>query len=142
MPAPRKPLSMIQHSGTEKDHPGRTAARQNEPAPKPDTENETAIGPPPAYLSPYEKKMFREIVKTAHEGTLMHADRLFIAHGARLLSRISRNEDYDDMPLIEKYSKFLSMMGMTPTDRTRVSATPKPVENPFTNIAAMLKRAA
>lgn len=83
------------------------------------------LGNPPAHLTPEQKKAWKEIAKQIPPGVAKHADRLSLEMMAVLLCkfRAGTAKASDNAQLINLLARF----GMTPADRTKVSAgeTPK-----------------
>jgi phage terminase small subunit len=111
---PRLTTNVLELRGTFKKDPKRGVLRENEPDPFGE------IGDPPDHLPPEVAACWREIVGLAHAGTLCAADRLIVEHGSRLLALL-RGEEWQSNPVIfGKYEMFLSKLGMTPSDRSKV----------------------
>lgn len=65
---------------------------------------------------------------------MFHEDGILIEIGAVLMNKI-RYEGYDDQ-VVGRLIKVLSMLGLSPSDRSRVAVlTPKENENPFKKFA-------
>jgi hypothetical protein len=124
MARPRKPTNVLTLTGAFKQNPQRAAARQGEPEPT------GAIGDPPDRLTAAERQCWVELVSLSHEGVLCRADRPFLEYGARVCAQVRAAADIDAKMGI-RLETVLSKLGMTPADRSRVSALkPVPV-NPF-----------
>lgn len=116
MPAHRKTTAEHRLSGAFDHNPARERAREGEPVP------DEPIGDPPMSLHGHELACWHEIVDSAHPGVLMKPDRLYVEHGARLLAKL-RDAKWDVLPaLLLRWETFLSRLGMTPADRSRVAA--------------------
>jgi hypothetical protein len=132
MARPRTPTNVLELRGSLKKHPDRARERENEP----DATDE--IGDPPDWFSPEQDACWREIVSLAHPGTLSQADRLIVEHGAHLLAEL-RAEQWKVHPtLLIRWEGFLAKLGMTPSDRSKVSSTlkGKPSADPLDEFAA------
>ena len=120
MAKPRTPTNVLELRGAFKKDPKRGAARVDEPEATDD------IGDPPEWFSPEADACWREIVALAHAGTLSQADRLVVEHGSQLLAKL-RGEDWEVHPtLLVRWEAFLGKLGMTPADRSKVSAKKAP----------------
>ena len=126
MVRPRKPSNVLALTGSFKVHPERAAARANEPA------GDGEIGDAPAHFDDAARKCWLEIVGLCHAGTLCHADRLVVEHGARVLAALRASPDYEDTKLMIRLEATLGKLGLTPADRSRVNVMKKKEnENPF-----------
>lgn len=129
MARPRKPSNVLELKGSFKVHPERKAARANEPDPVGD------IGEAPDRLSEFERECWNELVSSAHAGVLCASDRLFVEYGARVLAQL-RNATEIDPKLGIRFETVCGRLGMTPADRSRVSAIkPKEEESPYAEFA-------
>ncbi len=117
MARPRKPTNMLALTGAFKINPKRAVARKDEPAPVGE------IGEAPDHLLEAERKAWAEIVGLCHKGTLCAADKLVIEHGARVLAALRAMTEYTDVRLMVRLEAVLGRLGLTPADRSRVSAT-------------------
>lgn len=114
---------MLALRGSFKKNPDRGRARDDEPVPDGD------IGEPPEWLSAERASCWREIVSLAHAGTLSRGDRLIVEHGAQLLSQL-RADDWQVHPtLLIRWEGFLSKLGMTPADRSKVAVKVRPKDH-------------
>lgn len=130
MARPRKPTNVLQLAGAFKQNPQRAAAREKEP--EPDGE----IGDPPEWLSEIERGCWIELVGLCHEGVLCSADRPFMEYAARVWAQI-RSEKGIDPKLGIRFETVCARLGMTPADRSKVSAKKKDVgKNPYSEFAA------
>lgn len=131
MARPRTPSNVLTLRGSDKKHPERARARSNEP--KPDEE----IGPAPGHLPSAARICWDEIVRLAHPGTLCSSDRLIVEHGSQLLSEL-RASDWKVHPtLLIRWEGFLAKLGMTPSDRSKVSVMKsKPDADPLDEFSA------
>lgn len=125
MPAHRKPTSVLALTGSHRHNPARARARANEPQPTGE------IGEPPETLSELERTCWCEIVAMAHPGTLCASDRLFVEHGAHLLALLRAKSWQVPAVMLVRWEAFLSKLGLTPADRSRVSAVPPHQPSPL-----------
>lgn len=92
--------------------------RNGEPVPK------SGVGPAPHHLDEYEQQAWDELVGMSIPGVLGDADRWLVERAVRLMAKSRRDPDNftgtNDGHLIS----CLSRMGMTPSDRAKIS-TPK-----------------
>lgn len=121
---------MLRLVGAFEKNPARGRARANEPAPEGD------IGDPPAAFSLSEKLAWKEIADTCHSGVLCRADRIVVELAARLLAEYRLAPlTFPDARLL-RLNKLLSSFGMTPADRSRVTAAlPAGKPNRFAELA-------
>lgn len=117
MAAHRKPTELLLLKGAYAENPSRFAARANEPAPTED------IGWPPDHLSPEACALWMELASTAHAGTLSRADRIFMEYAVAtiLAMRAMAREGEFDSKVATRTEAVLARLGMTPSDRSRVS---------------------
>lgn len=131
MGRPRTPSNVLALRGAHKKHPERARERANEPEASGD------IGPAPESLSPEAKACWDEIVRVAHAGTLSSGDRLVVEYGAQLLATLRAAKWDVPSALLARWEGFLSKLGMTPADRSRVSVgKPKEEADPLDEFAA------
>jgi len=122
MPAPRKPAAILEMSGALGKNPSRRRVEPSVALP---------FGKPPAHLSRELKAAWREISRAAPCGVLTGADRVAVELAARLLVRI-RTADTFTAADANGLRSLLSSLGMTPADRSRVTAAHAgPPTNPF-----------
>lgn len=119
MPRPRKPTAVLELVGAFKHDPQRRRAREGEPVPTGD------VGDAPAHLPEPVATCWREIAALAHPGSLCTADRLVLEHGAQLLARLRASAWQVHPTLLLRWESFLSRMGLTPADRSRVQVALK-----------------
>ena len=132
---PRKPTNVLLLSGAKKNHPERLKEREGEPV------NKNPIGSPVKFLTKHEKAAWREIVKLSIDGVLGEADRLAVEHASRLLVKCRGLETYEDDGKEIKiwasvqeqtlFLRYLSQLGMTPADRSKINIPGKKEKNPF-----------
>ena len=129
MARPRKTTNILKLKGAFKEHPSRGVARANEPQPTDD------LGPPPDHLVAAVRACWLEIVSVAHEGSLCYSDRLAIEHGAHLLAQL-RAENWRTNPaILLRFEGFLGRLGLTPSDRSRISVIPKHIPSAIDEFA-------
>jgi hypothetical protein len=127
MGRPRTPTSTLELKGAFKKDPARGEARQNEPVPA------GPLGDPPEALTEAQKNCWREIAANAHKGVLAQADRFLVEISAVLLEKWRRGAS--NLGELIELGKCLGRMGLTPSDRSKVAATPTETSNPFDEIA-------
>jgi hypothetical protein len=123
---PRKPSNVLELKGAFKKDPSRGVARANEPVALKE------IGDAPAHLSPEVAACWVEIVGLAHKGVLCEVDRLIVEHTAHMLAHL-RVMDWRAHPsILIRFEACLGKLGMTPSDRSKVSAIKKDEQkNPY-----------
>jgi phage terminase small subunit len=115
MARPFKPLAVHELNGTLKNRPGRAARRANEP------QVEDGIGNPPKHLTSDAKKVWNELRRTITWLTI--ADRIVVQMVAKLTVKLNSGDiSHREMQFL---SSLCSRLGMTPSDRAKVSAQPK-----------------
>lgn len=121
MPRPRKPTAVLQLTGAFRKDPQRAAARADEPMPEGDA------GPAPAYFDEHQRAAYAELIRMAHTGVLCSSDSVAVEIGAVLLARLRTNPNGFKPGEFSRLQAILAALGMTPADRSRVSALkPKP----------------
>ena len=125
MPAPRKPTHLLEMSGSLAHDPKRYLDRANEPIPT------DPLGPPPAHFNAAQKKIWSELESTAPKGVLANSDRWVVETACVLMTRV-RSDDFTSAD-IGHLRSCLASLGMTPADRSRVTAVnePSPTNDPF-----------
>jgi phage terminase small subunit len=113
-----KPTAVLDASGAFINHPDRK--RPNEP------QADRPLGSPPKYLSPEEKKIWKEISAKLLPGVAFESDREAFEMLVRLTHKMRTNfaamMASDRAQLINLYARF----AMTPADRSKVQvAAPK-----------------
>jgi len=93
------------------------------------------LGSPPAHLTPEQKKAWKEIAKQIPPGVAKQADRLSMEMMSVLLCKFRDGtaKASESAQLINLLARF----GMTPADRTKVSAGEAPKQS---RLAAFLKK--
>lgn len=123
----RIPTATQELKGAFKKDPQRGRARANEPKPN------GPLGVAPDHFTDAQKKVWSELAAIAPVGVLTNADRWLVELACDLMDRRRRNEDIG-VGGYSQLGKFLSMMGLSPVDRSKVSV-PKQDEddNPFSD---------
>lgn len=124
MPQPRTPTSLLVQAGSFVTHPERAAARVNEP------KLTEPLGNPPKHLSKPQRAAWRELARIIPLGVAGNADRWAVEMAAVLMVKFRTNTA--KTAEIATLNSLLSRFGMTPADRSRVSAVPKgKADDPF-----------
>lgn len=126
MARPRIPTKILEMRGSFKKDPQRQTARANEPTDLP------LPGDPHSTLTDDQKKAWAYILERCPAGVLRQSDEIALEACARLYAemRVGTIDRTGTKQLMDILSKF----GMTPSDRSRVSAGDKPKVNKFANI--------
>lgn len=124
MPGPaRTPTNILKLRGSDKKHPERIKARENEPV------NTQPIGDPPDWLSDPEKEAWQIIVDECIDGVLGKADRIAVACASQLLAvSVAGLAAHQEKVLLHRY---LGQFGMLPGDRSKISIAKKKPKNEF-----------
>lgn len=120
MARPRTPTSLLELRGAFKEHPERKAERANEPRP---TE---PLGKPPSGMTAAQKKVWKELASLVVPGVLTISDRIAVELAVVLTSRL--RDGSIKTQEISILTTLLGKLGMTPSDRAKVSAVPQPKE--------------
>jgi len=127
MPRPRTPTRVLELTGRLKHDKKRYAHRQNEPV-----ENRP-LGGPPDRLTATQREVWAELAGQLVEGVALASDRAAFETLVRLVSR--EREGSLDATERGQMLRVFQMFGMTPSDRSRVSAPgPAKAGNPFGQI--------
>lgn len=115
----RTPTNVLDLKGSYKNHPERKRERANEPEPK------AGIGPSPDHFDELQQKTWNELVGIIPAGVLGDCDRWTVEIAVRLMCKLRADgglagAEYGNL------IKCLSVMGMTPADRSRVKVPDKP----------------
>jgi hypothetical protein len=117
---PRTSTAVLESRGAFVHNPGRRVARANEPRPT------GQLGRPPKHLANDEKKTWRELARISPPGVLTNSDRWFAEMAVRLMTRVrqgtARTMEFSQLV------QCLAKMGLSPADRSRVSAVPPPTK--------------
>lgn len=112
------PTAILHLRGAFDAHPERLRDRANEPRPtKP-------IGPAPSWMNPEQRSAFREIARRAYPGVLASGDVFALELAAVLLAQMRRDPASMSAAKMGRLQALLGSMGLTPADRSRVSAAP------------------
>jgi hypothetical protein len=123
MPKPRTPSAVLEARGAFAHDPAR--ARK-------DFDSGIFDKTPPNYFSESQKDAWNEIVRLLPSTVLQATDRLAVELTARLISRFRSQDDEDvTMAQVAQIRTALATLGMTPADRSRVTAAKAPTVNPF-----------
>lgn len=123
MARPRKPTAIHALTGAIDHNPGRFADRQNEP------HDTRPLGPPPESMRPDQRAAWLEIDRLAP--WLALADRLAVEITATLLARFRLDATTMPPALYTRLETMLGRLGLTPSDRSKVSARPTRSTNRF-----------
>ena len=124
MPKPRKPTQLLSISGALATNPGRYADRMNEPR-----SSEPAGDPPPVFNKAM-KGIWIEIVSLIPSGVLQRSDRILLEVICHLINDLRTGQS--TVASIAQLRMALASLGMTPADRSRVSAAPQePLNDPL-----------
>src|SRR5215218_7542410 len=127
MPRHRLPTAIHEVKGTFIKHPERR--RKAEPRPN------GPLGPPPRRLGDDQIEAWREIVECCPPGVLTKADRLVLELTARLLAEMWAAGKLDAR-LAARLEACLGKLGMTPADRSKVTAAQaEKQESPWDRLA-------
>jgi phage terminase small subunit len=118
MGRPRKPTALLELNGTIAQRPARYAKQQRELEPQVDE----PVGNPPKYLTADEIKIWRELKKTVSWLTIVDRTNLecVCMLTAKLRNRTIKTQEMSQL------MAFLSKLGMTPADRSRIHMPTKP----------------
>lgn len=123
MPKPRTPSAMLEARGAFAHNPDR--ARE-------DFDSGDFDKTAPAYFHEGQVAVWDEIVRLLPASVLQATDRLAVELTSRLIARFRSIDDADvNMAQVAQIRTALATLGMTPADRSRVSAKKTPVANPF-----------
>jgi len=127
MARPRTPTNILRLRGSApKKNPGRLRERENEPV------EERPLGPPPKALTPKQRQAWKELADNSVPGVLGKADRHAVEIAACLLAEVRGGEP--TATIYAQLLRSLSMLGMSPADRSKVQLPAKPKHNPFADL--------
>lgn len=131
MGRPRTPSNILDARGAFDKNPNRR--RVDEPEPNGE------IGEPPTRFNAAELVAWSEIVSTCAAGVFCKSDRLAVEVAAVLLAMF--REDPAGIPAakLARLDSLMARFGMTPSDRSKVSAPKAPAVNPFAALVAKNK---
>ena len=113
MPRPRTPTATLARTGALERDRKRHQGRQNEP------EAAELIGEAPDFLLPAQRDAWQYIVERCPAGVLRRADEVLVVACAVLLEKILAGAA--SPAALTRLHGMLASMGMTPSDRSRVS---------------------
>lgn len=123
MPKPRTPSAALEARGSFAKDPAR--ARE-------DFQSGAFDKSPPGYFDAFQCEVWSEIVSLLPPQVLQATDRLAVELASRLIARFRTQDDADvSMAQVAQIRTALAVLGMTPADRSRVSAPKAPTVNPF-----------
>ncbi len=93
--------------------------------------SKTPIGDPPKCLNKDEKLIWYEMIDINPPGILVSSDRMTLEIVCRFIAKNRRGEALSG-PELGGMLKILGSFGMSPSDRSKVSAGPTKDVNPFT----------
>lgn len=127
MGRPRTPTNLLKMAGAFKKHPERLAARANEPSGMPELAFE-----PPAYLNQPDRDSWLHLRPKLAPGVAMESDEPAFGLLCALWSK--KTVGALAPPESKQIESLLGKFGGTPSDRSKVSAGPKPKANKFAAI--------
>jgi phage terminase small subunit len=119
---------MLELTGAFQHNPSRMDCRINEPV------VDEGVGKPPTHLSKDEKKIWKELSKDVP--WLAVSDRLALEMVCRLTTRMRTNPVDFTGSETSALTVLVRTLGMTPSDRSRVSAPQKQKEDEWTKLLA------
>jgi len=126
MPKPRTPSAVLEARGAFDKDPGRRredfAAGEFNPA-------------PPEYFTEPQRNVWHEIVAALPPTVLQATDRIAVELAARQVAYFRVMPDADvTAAQLAQIRTALAVLGMTPADRSRVSAKKETPKNPFASM--------
>ena len=124
---PRKPTNVLELTGHFKHNPYKRKLREGEPKP-----SRFIDATPPTSLDPGQQECYREIVNSCPARVLSAADKVMVEIVACLLDEFRVDKGNMSGAKLVRLMAGLSLLGMTPSDRSKV-ATLKgdDEENPY-----------
>ena len=116
MPKARTPTQLLAINGGLAKNPGRYADRVNEP------QSNGPVGNAPDYFDEARNVLWVEIVSLVPDGVLQRSDRLIVELTTHLMHDLRTGQA--DNRTIAQLRASLASLGMSPSDRSRVSAAP------------------
>lgn len=113
MPRPRKPTAVLKLVGAFKANPKRTRT---------DPEPSGPLGDPPEHLSEAERACWRELVVMSPPGVLTGGDAWAVEIAARLMAEYRADGRLFQAAKLSRLQAALGSLGLSPADRSRVSA--------------------
>lgn len=127
MARPRTPTNVLDARGSFRKHPERARIEPEASGP---------LSAPPDHLPEPVLQCWQEIASAAPVGVITDSDRLALEIAANLLAQFRTDPIEFTAARLVRLEVLLGKFGMTPADRSRVSAgTPrKPNANPFAGL--------
>lgn len=125
MARPRKPTNLHALNGTLAHDAARFADRAGEP------HDDRPLGPPPEFMRADQRAAWMEIERLAP--WLAHADRLAVEIAATLVARFRIDPGSMPPALYTRLETMLGRLGLTPSDRSKVSAPTPTKVNRFSH---------
>lgn len=123
MGRPRTPSNILDARGAFDKNPNRR--RVDEPEPNGD------IGDPPERFNAAERAAWAEIIGACTQGVFCQSDRIAVEVAAVLLAMFRADPAGIPAAKLVRLDSLLARFGMTPSDRSKVSAPKAKAENPF-----------
>lgn len=128
MPTPRTPSAVLEARGAFAHNPDRR---------REDFESGEFEKAPPEYFNEHQSAVWNEIVGVLPASVLQATDRMAVELTARLVAAFRLADDANvSMAMVAQIRTALATLGMTPADRSRVSAKKAPAVNPFAELLA------
>jgi phage terminase small subunit len=97
---------------------------------------------PPTYFKAHQKAVWNEIVGVLPATVLQATDRMAVELAARLIAQFRKQDDAEvTSAQVAQIRTALAVLGMTPADRSRVSAKKQIPSNPFLDMMGGSKKA-
>lgn len=123
MPMPRTPSKVLEARGTFAHNPDRK---------REDFASGAFDKSPPSYFKELQIDAWNDIVEVLPDSVLQATDGIIVELAARLVSRFRAIDDADiTMAQVAQIRTALATLGMTPADRSRVSAKKTTPANAF-----------
>lgn len=131
MPKPRTPSAVLEARG----------AFDKDPARRRDDFEAGVFDPtPPTYFKAHQKAVWNEIVAALPANVLQATDRMAVELAARLIAHFRKLPDDEvTSAQVAQIRTALAVLGMTPADRSRVSAKKEDPVNPFADMVGNKK---
>ena len=128
MPA-RQTTKVLDARGSFAKHPERKRARANEPKPT------GPLGDPPSALNATASRAWMEIVANCPPGVLTQMDRHIVEMASKLIADMRGNWKNFGATKAGQLRSCLSLLGMTPVDRSRLKVEqPGPTDDPWQDL--------
>lgn len=125
MPRNRKTITELKLNGSLARNPGRYSDRLNEPTPQ------LEVGTAPASLNDAEKAIWYELCNDV--SWLAVTDRLALEMACRLTNKMRTDPDFKASSMAS-LTALVRTLGMTPSDRTKMSIPPEKEEDEWTKL--------